>query len=627
MNDQQHQDMGAELKAKIDELNLALMDDLTFQARRKDIAAGLGVELNWLKKIYREARAKRLAGLNGKVAKPAQDPWADAPFALLGVRGTDAVLFCKKTKQIVIGSTRHILLFAGGADFFFRIAPTEKGRINWDVAESEVMERAKVGGVFDPSRIRPRGAWLDEAGGLVINLGDRLLVDGETQALGVRGRHIYTSGASLGIPSPLPPALTVEGATPIFELLKLLRWRNPSIDPLLAAGFIVIAQVGGALSWRPNVWLVGSSQNGKTTLRQRLIRPLMRLCGPSFGAGSSEAGIRQTIGGDSLPWFFDESESETGLSSVRKVLALLRGNTSASEEEHSAKGTTLGRALGFALRSSALLCSITSSADRAADISRLTTLELIKSPADEYTSKVAPQWNQFTAALGLRLLSRIVSRWRELERAIALFKPEVARRAGSLRAGDQIGTLLAGAFFLQHDGIATVEEAGAWLDEISDWGDHCHGDRAADGDEADETRCLASILGAHLDTVVDGETLPAYAGEPVKVRTTRDRRTIGELIGIVAAAQTIDGVEPLYAAALLARFGIRIEAQRIWIANRNAALQKALGERWAAGNWRPLLRRLPGASTPETVGKFAGVVSRYTDLPLALVCSPDGENA
>src|SRR5262249_15864863 len=156
-----------------------------------------------------------------------------------------------------------------------------------------------------------------------------LLVDGKRLPLGQRGRCVYVAGVPLDIKLPAP--LTVEGAAPICDLFACLHWRNSGLDPLLLQGFLVVAQIAGALLWRPHLLVTWASQNGKTTLRQYAIEPLLPFrFTPAFGAHSSEAGIRQSLAGDSLVWTLDESEPQADGSNVRKILAMLRSNSSSS---------------------------------------------------------------------------------------------------------------------------------------------------------------------------------------------------------------------------------------------------------------------------------------------------------
>jgi hypothetical protein len=149
----------------------------------------------------------------------------------------------------------------------------------------------------------------------------------------------------------------VEGAGPIRALFGTLRWRNQSLDPLLLRGKLVISQVGGALSWRSHSWLTGGAQNGKTTLLARGLSPLMPFSFGTFGPGTTEAGIRQSLGGDSLPWIYDEAEQSSGLSNIYKIIGMLRGNTSGSAGERTAKGTIHGQALTFDLCAAARCCA------------------------------------------------------------------------------------------------------------------------------------------------------------------------------------------------------------------------------------------------------------------------------
>jgi hypothetical protein len=121
--------------------------------------------------------------------------------------------------------------------------------------------------------------------------------------------------------------MSLQGAEPIRKLFKALHWRFPALDPLLLRGLIVIAQISGALPRRPNIWLTSRSQAGKTTLRERAIRPLMPFYFGTFGVDSTAAGIRQKLASDSLRWSFDESEADTisAQSPIKGVLRLLRG--------------------------------------------------------------------------------------------------------------------------------------------------------------------------------------------------------------------------------------------------------------------------------------------------------------
>jgi putative DNA primase/helicase len=613
------QDQATEkLREELEKLKLETVDDLSFQANQKKWAKDLGCSIAFLKSEWKRARAKRAADL--KTPREKSDPWANAQFSPLGVRGEDVYFHDRITNQILVGPPTKQRLLQLESDAFFRaISPGAEGRIDWDGAIADISLLARNQGIFDSNRIRGRGAWLDEIAGtqsLVLNCGNHLLVDGKALPLGQSGRHVYVSGVSMNIKLPAP--LTVEGTEPIRALLSALRWRNPSLDPLLLQGFIVVAPVAGALSWRPHLWLTGASQNGKTTLRQYLIEPLIPFrFTPAFGAHSTEAGIRQSIAGDSLVWTLDESEPEASGSNVRKILGMLRSNSSSSFEERTVKGTTYGRALAFTLRSSALLCSVLVSAEDAADVSRVTVVELVKSSPDEYRAHIEPKWSSINPQLGLGLFSRIVQQFPALLSNVETFKVECSKRADSLRGGDQLGTLLAGAYLLEHDGVATRDEVARWLDErVTDWGEPATAARG--GDEGDERRCLNAILSVHVDVNVEGEIYHSSNGEFSRVRSIRDRRTLAELVDIARGA-TSDAVTPEDSVRILARYGLCVDigGWDLRIANRNDALAQALSRYpWGNHSWRILLRRLPGARCTGVTRRFAGVVQRYTLVPI-----------
>jgi putative DNA primase/helicase len=262
-------------------------------------------------------------------------------------------------------------------------------------------------------------------------------------------------------------------------------------------------------------------------------------------------------------------------------------------------------------------------ADQAADVSRLSVLELIKSSDDEYLNLIEPMWPTITRELGLALFARIVDQFSALLKNIEIFKDECARRVRSLRGGDQVGTLLAGAFLMDHDGPANRDEVCAWLDDrIADWGDHANFSATIAGnDESDEIRCLSSILSIQTDVNVEGEIYQSRDDESTKVRSVRARRTLAQLIEIIRGLRE-DSITNADAHHLLAMHGLRVEndesgAVRLWVANRNSELSRHLAHQpWGRDSWKVFLRRIEGATTSENGRKFAGVQNRYISLPI-----------
>jgi len=211
------QDQAAEaLREKLKKLNLETVDDISFQVHCKEWAKDIPCDAAFLKAEWKRARAKRGAEL--KALREKTDPWTDAKFALLGVRGEDIVFLDKVTRQVICGPpTRQRLLQLEDEEFFESIAPGEKVGINWDRAISEVSQRAKKEGIFDTARIRGRGAWLDRPVGmdnsrLVLHCGDKLIVDGKTLPPGRSDSYVYVAGVPINIPAQLPSPLSLREA-------------------------------------------------------------------------------------------------------------------------------------------------------------------------------------------------------------------------------------------------------------------------------------------------------------------------------------------------------------------------------------------------------------------------------
>ena len=119
-------------------------------------------------------------------------------------------------------------------------------------------------GVFDPSHQRGRGAWID-AGRLVLHTGGHLIVDGEKIAIpefNKRSRYVYELDKRL--PAIGKDALSDEDGQYIFDIATSFRWARQA-SGLLLAGWAALAPFGGALQWRPHVWVTGGAGCGKAS--------------------------------------------------------------------------------------------------------------------------------------------------------------------------------------------------------------------------------------------------------------------------------------------------------------------------------------------------------------------------
>ena len=311
------------------------------------------------------------------------------------------------------------------------------------LAES-LMQGCARRGIFDAvSRVRGRGAWLDETGGLVLHAGDAVLHRGEWRPTGELGRFLYTAQEAAPRPDDAPPA---DNAW-LHELLNIFdswNWRTGTdaggmrvmghrFQSILLAGWIGGAIFGGALPWRPMMWITGAAGSGKSTL----LRVAGAVCGDALEfENATEASVRGAIGQTTRPAILDEVENkpEGGRNSrlVELTLVMASGGKAArSSSDHTV--TT------FQLRSSALFGSIVIPAMQAAVVSRFVVLDL--DPLAHGASLTA-DYNKLTA-LGRKVRAAVVAGWDRLSQTRALWAQALEGLGHSQRSQDVYGNLLA----------------------------------------------------------------------------------------------------------------------------------------------------------------------------------------
>ncbi len=327
-------------------------------------------------------------------------------------------------------------------------------------------------GVYDPERLRDRGAWLDD-GRAVLHLGNCLLVDGVRMGLAeIESRYIYEQGRLLDVTFGEP--LSAARASRLMDLCMCCPWEDTGSMGRLLAGWLVIAPICGAMPWRPHLWITGEAGSGKTWIYDSIIRPVLGLIALEVQGKTTEAGVRGDLGLDARPVVFDEFETqnEADRSRVQHVLDLAR---QASSEDGAAivKGTQTGGSRRYRIRSCFAFMSINLGLQQAADESRTVTLGV--SPLADKTAReaafqellalhkevITPDFRPALMARTLRLLPVI--------RANAeVFASAIARAGYARRTGDTVGVLLAGAWSLRSSAIATTDEADA-LVKVHDW--------------------------------------------------------------------------------------------------------------------------------------------------------------
>lgn len=542
------------------------------------------------------------------------------PFACLGFCGTEYYFQPGDSGQVTklsfksVSSSAGLMMLAGLNWWRGRFPQYGKDgeqlkNPDWLEAANYVIRKSNAVGAYDDRRIRGIGAWWDQ-GRVVFHLGDRLLFDGEwySSLKPPPSTFIYQRQSRLEGPGDAKPLTDDEGKR-LLLVAESFHWQSPA-NGVLLAGFVALAPIAGALTWRPHIWVTGKKGQGKSTVKTHFVTPLLGDLACTFVGKATEAGIRQTLQSDSRPVVFDEIETNTqrDVNQVKAILDLVRVSSSA-EGGRIVKGTPGGQVLSFEPRSMFMFCSINTALRQANDTSRFSVLEL-RSPDELSHEQAEAHWAELnrelaefcTVRTGNRLISRMVQMVPVVRAAIDVFVPLAAAHFGGRRDGDQIGALLAGAWCLEHGEAPTPEEAQVVLDGLDL---SAHGSEAS-GDGADEYQCLRAMMEARVRLEAGGAV---------------HQLLMAELVALAAGRSPHPVISPDIAGKELSRYGMRVLEGSLAVANNSRGLRELLkGEVWADVGWKRTLGALPGArARGQTWFPCANVNSRAVAIPLALV--------
>lgn len=479
----------------------------------------------------------------------------------------------------------------------------------WDMAANAMMRQCENQGVYDSEKIRGRGAWWD-AGRSLLHVGGSLIINGEQRPLtDPTARFVYEAAPPLHIDVHEP--LQSRDAFQLVELCRMLQWEKP-ISATLLAGWMFLAPICGALSWRPHVWITGGAGTGKSWLQSNIVSHIVGNTGIYPQGAATEAGIRQLLGMDARPVVFDESEGEDAQAQARiqSIMALAR---QASSESGGAiiKGSASGKAMAYRIRSMFCFSSIGVGVQQYADKTRVTVLALHvaqgvpenerKLHFDELQARAANLLNESYCS---RLRARAVSMIEVIRENAKTFATAGAAIIGTQRLGDQIGTMLAGAYALHAGGLVSPEKALEWI-EKQDWSE-----QTALHEVRDEESCLSHILEHVVRVAGFATTAELSIGELIRCAYTKERLAGGD-------------VHQMAAEDHLLRVGIKVVEHGVMIANTHTAIIKILSNTLWAKQWGRILKRLPGAQAREPERFGSGGTHRGVWLPISEVLGKD----
>lgn len=532
-------------------------------------------------------------------------------FTILGYDRSRYFFFAHRQRQIM--SLTSAEMAKDGT--MIELAPTEwwdeffsNGKGDWhkkawtDWAIGVATKR----GIYDPRRVRGRGASLDE-GRMVYHYGQALSVDGvvmDVTKIG-RSRYVYEMAKSLPLPTGSDPLSDADGQR-LASVAASMRWTRPANGAMLA-GWTFLAPICGALTWRPHIWITGPAGCGKSSVLNKYVDRLTRDYNLFAQGSSTEAGLRQNLQTDALPTLVDEAEkdNESEQRRVDAMLALIR-QSSTETRARTLKGTTSGGGMEFHIRSMFCLASVQVGMDNKADIDRLTMLTL-QGPADDGGKHWAKLESELYAlelddTLPQRMLARALANMPQIQACIKVFCLAASQRPEwTQRMADQYGTMIAGCWALQHSGVPTQEQAAQFFDSW-DWSEVVETTQ----DSEDSLKCLQAISECKINN----------KGEVLSVST---------LVSI-GAGRVVEGVTTDVATAkrMLHENGMHLTSRGgLTINHNNTALRGLLkGSRFQT-DLRGQLMRLEGAAVAPPVAFGGCGQQRGITIPLDLLLGED----
>lgn len=526
----------------------------------------------------------------------------------LGFDGTTNYYYSTIRKQVLAYSasshTKSSLLQMVPEDVWqscFVESVSETGNIKWsfDSAINYLNRKTDDAGFYDQTKIRRGGCWMDD-GRVVLHIGNELIADGERVPLEeLETEYIYEMRRSIGFNEER--VICDQELKFINMISETLVWKNEMSSKFLM-GWILLAPICGILSFRPCLWLTGSSGCGKSTIFREFITPLMG--GISFRplGTATEAGIRQHLNGDAVPVLRDESEAsnKNGREKNQLIITMSR-NASDNDGMDDARGSVSGKSQSFFIRSMFGFASINHTLKHQQDINRTAVLELANPSLKFGQEEAGNKWtclknmiSSVNVKMGQRLILRTITKANEVLEAVDIMRMCVAKYAGSQRLGDTYGTLLAGWWMLTHDSAPTEDEC-LELARTVNWSIYIDPEV---GKGADAEECLSVIMQVQVRGEVKGRGITATIGEIV-YRLVGDEAQNDPLLGLCDE-------EKKDLKLILSRHGVRIEIDYLLIANYSVLLEKGLADTQFGGAWATNLMRMPGAKKHDKVVNFGG---------------------
>lgn len=426
--------------------------------------------------------------------------------------------------------------------------------------------------------VRGRGAWRGQNGRLILHCGDHLWIDGDMEETGEVDDFFYVRRPPSLSPWSQPVESRDSPAIEIMRLLKTWNFERGDTDRMFILGWIGIAMLGGALSWRPSIFVSGDAGTGKSSLigQTGLLRAVLGRMMIST-TNASEAGLYQLVGHDSLPIAIDEMEGDEAPEQTQRIIKMARDAASGSVR---IRGGQNHKGVEFQAQSSFLFSGIVPPPIPPASMTRLAMIQLKplvgggREPVLREAQTIGPQL--------LRILS---DNWSVLQERLEEYYAILYDHGHNSRGQKTFGTFLAVAdVMLGPDGTKALGLPGE--DERYKWGELLRPEALPELEDAEPPwkKCIDAIM----TTIID-----AYGGGT--------RRTVAqeiERLKLGVEGVTLDNTREKLAQLDLGLLGDKQSGLILAVPNTSKAIGRALmdsefGSKSGNGSWKWALRRGP----------------------------------
>lgn len=449
--------------------------DLTTQSKVTESIEENGATLDNTSNIIQLEKEKSKPKKNKEKSK-------EKPFRAIGYNAGALYLISKEQLQVLTFKARDLkesnLLLLAPLSWWRNNYPQyndngdAKKTPDWSKAADDIIRECSKAGVYSSKSIRGLGFWRD--GDRVIqHLGNILYDitnDKKVSMLDPSLKGIYQCEEAQ--PKRTAKLASEELIELFIKAINSIYWKDATHAQLFL-GWIILARFCGLLDWRSHIWVTGEHGAGKSDTVLDAFRIALGSGNYISAKGSTtEAGARQRLAFNAIPFVLDEAEANTNkdCSRIDAILTLAR-NSSSDDEATAIKGTVSGTSIYYRNRSMFCFASINPRELELADQSRISILEIVKKPQTAYSKDTFDFIKKTYLKLeredfSTQLNNLIISRLPTLEKNLAVFVEVAGDHLGQSRDGKQYGSLLAGFATLAHHDPIDLATAKAYVEQL-----------------------------------------------------------------------------------------------------------------------------------------------------------------